>query len=175
MEVSGPINTSSCLDISGGSSTDSDHLTQDHTEGLSMNDLKTCLNVVFEAEDTESSTDELSPSPGKDYAVNFVKECECEGLEKIRTCSGKCLSKCATFPPLGAPRSSVDAVIGEKEQQEEESGDVLPEVNGSSKPSNKCYSRSLSLPVSFQYNFQAFPSFSFLFYFYFLYMDSHVQ
>lgn len=168
MEVSGPNNRPACLDIksSGGSSTDSDHLTQFNSEDLSMNDLKTCLNEVFDVEDTRSSTDELDPSHGTDYVVNVVKQCECEGLEKSRTCSsayGKCLSKCATFPPLGGPRSSVDAIIGEKEKQEEEISAEVPDVNGPSKPSNKCYSRSLSLPVSFRYDLHAYYSFSFLF------------
>lgn len=157
MEVFGPHNTSACLDIesSSCSSTDQDYLTQYNSKDLSMNDLKTCLTEFFSVEDIRSSTNELNLSPGKDCVVNVVKECECQGLEKSQTgnsASEKCLSKCATFPPLCGPKSSVDAFIGEKEEQEEDISAEVPEENGICKPSDKCISRSKSLPVSFHYD-----------------------
>lgn len=150
MEVFGPHNTSACLDItsSGGSSTDPDHLTQYSSKDLSMNDLKTCLTEFFDVEDTESSTNQLNLFTGKDYVVNDVNECECQILEKDakgKSASGKCLSKCTTFPPSCGSKSSVDSLNGEKEK-EEVSAEVS-EVNGSIKSSDKCYSRSMSLPV----------------------------
>ncbi|XP_057778947.1 uncharacterized protein LOC130997595 [Salvia miltiorrhiza] len=152
MEVFGPHNTSACLDIesSGCSSTDPDHQSQNNSKDLSMNDLKTCLTEFFDVEDSGSSTNELDLSPGKDYVVNVVKECECQGLEKSETgnsASEKCLSKCATFPPLCGPKPSVDAIIGEKEEQEEDISAEVSEANDINNPSNKCYSRSKSLPV----------------------------
>ncbi|XP_047977013.1 uncharacterized protein LOC125219161 isoform X1 [Salvia hispanica] len=147
MEVFGPHNTSSCLYIasSGCSSTDPDHLAQKNSKDLSMNDLKTCLTEFFSVEDIGSSTNELNLSPGKDYVVNVVKECECQGLERIHTdhsASEKCLSKCAS-----GPKPSVDAIIGEKEEQEGDIRAEVSEVNDFNNPSNKCYPQSKSLPL----------------------------
>ncbi|KAH6762438.1 hypothetical protein C2S52_019871 [Perilla frutescens var. hirtella] len=152
MEVFGPHNTSACLDInsSGGSSTDPDNLSQYNSKDLSMNDLKTCLTEFINGDDIESSTNQLNQSPGEENAVNVVKECDCQGQENNTTgssASEKCLSKCATFPPLCGPKSSVDACISEKEKHKEDISAEVSEVNGSNMPSNKCYSRSKSLPV----------------------------
>lgn len=164
MEVFGPHNTSTRLDInsSGGSWTDPDHLTQYSSKDLCMNDLKTCLTELFDVEDTQSSTNQLNLSARKDFIVNDVAKCEFQVMEKDAKCnstSEKRLSKCSTFPPSSESKS-VDSSTGEKEKQDEVSAQFL-EVNGSSKPSDKCYSRSKSLPVSFQFYLLAYSFFSF--------------
>ncbi|KAL1545919.1 hypothetical protein AAHA92_22589 [Salvia divinorum] len=112
-----------------------------------MNELKTCLTEFFNVEDIGSSTNELNP-PGKDYVVNEVTECECQGLERIHTdysASEKCQG--ATFPPLCVPKPSVYAIIGEKEEQEGDISAEVSKVNDFNNPFNKCSSRSNSLPV----------------------------
>lgn len=146
MEVSGSHNTSACLDInsSRGSSIDPDHLTRFSSKDLSMNDLKTCLTEFLYVKDTGSSTNQLNLPTGKDYLINDVKECECQVLKndaKDESAYEKCLSQCTTFPPCGS-KSSIDSLTGEMEKEE-----VSAEVS----EVNKSYSRSISLPVSFQY------------------------
>ncbi|KAK6146939.1 hypothetical protein DH2020_017851 [Rehmannia glutinosa] len=147
MEVFFPCNTSHYPDISssGGSSTDPHNLIQNNSKDLSMTDLKTCLTELLSIEDTGISTSGFILSPGKNDTVNAVRENECKDLEKSTSsgysASKKCFSKCATFPPLREPKSSVAVFMGEKEKHEK---DITAE--GSTKHSSQCYSRSISLP-----------------------------
>lgn len=149
MEVVVPCNNTSVhLDISnsGGSGTDTHHLTQYNSKDLSMNDLRTCLNEILNIEAVGTSTNGLSMCTENSDTCNVVKEHERKGSHKNTTCnstSEKCLSKYATFPPLHEPKSS-----GEREKHEEAVTSEVSEINGSTKPLNKCYSRSISLPVS---------------------------
>ncbi|KAL8480509.1 hypothetical protein ACS0TY_027156 [Phlomoides rotata] len=147
MEVVVTCNTSACLDISnsGGSATDTHHLSQYDSKDLSMNELQTCLTEILNIETIGTSTNGLSLSPEKNDIGNVVKEHEHKGSHKNTTCSSaseKCLSKCATFPPLHEPKSA-----GEREKHEETITAEVSEINGSTKPLNKCYSRSISLPA----------------------------
>ncbi|KAI3474068.1 hypothetical protein Pfo_028856 [Paulownia fortunei] len=151
MEVFVPCNTSDRLHISssGGSSTDPDNLIQYNSKDLSMNDLKTCLTEFLNIEDTGISTSGFYQSPGKNDIGNVVTEYECKDSVKSKSGnspSEKCFSKCATFPPLRGPKSSGDVFISEKGNEEDITAKVS-EVNGSAKPFNQCYSRSISLPI----------------------------
>lgn len=152
MEVCVPCNTSACLDISCtscGSSTDPHNLIQDD-KGLSMNDLEICLNEVLNIEDIKISTTGFNLSSGKNDTV--LSEHECTELCKNTAANSvleKCFSKCATFPPRHEPEFPGDVFRSEKGKQKKDATAEVSGVNGPVKPANECYSRSISLPVSF--------------------------
>lgn len=151
MEICVPGENSACLDISSsiGSSTDPHNPVSYSSAELCMNDLKTCLTELLE--NVEIPTGTLDPSPGRINTSIGVRECECRDLERIAA-SDKCLSKRATFPPHNAPKSPEDLLSDETAKHK----NVIVEdsaENGPTKPLNRCFPRSTSLPVStFHYN-----------------------
>ncbi|CAA0836424.1 Unknown protein [Striga hermonthica] len=152
MEVSVPGNTSLSLDSSCGSLTADPHnLIQNDSEDLSsMSDLKTCLTELLNIDENGISTSGSHLSFDKNCTGNAVRDCDCKDLGQ-NVCggraNGKCLSKCATFPPVHEPKSSGDVIVGEKGKHVQDTTIEVSEGNGSAKPANPCYARSTSLPV----------------------------
>ncbi|KAL6534260.1 hypothetical protein OROHE_013185 [Orobanche hederae] len=153
MEVFAPCKTSHCQSISssrGSSATNPRNIILSDSKDLSMTDLQTCLTELLNVEDVGISTSGFNLSPEKNDTGAVVKKFECKDLDKGHASgysrSEKCLSKCATFPPLHGPRCS-NVFIGEKGKHEEGITAENSEGDGSAKSLIPCYSRSTSLPV----------------------------
>ncbi|GER54354.1 BRI1-KD interacting protein [Striga asiatica] len=148
MEVSVPGNTSHYLDSCCGSLTAYPHdLIHNDSENLSMSDLKTCLTELSNIEETRISTSGCHLSPEKNCIRNVGRESDCEDLSKSvfgSLSAGKCISKCATFPPVHEPKSTGDVTVGEKGKHVGDTTVEASDGNGSAKPA--CYARSTSLP-----------------------------
>ncbi|KAL6520981.1 hypothetical protein OROGR_017550 [Orobanche gracilis] len=152
MEVFSPCTISHCQSISSGhgsSATNPRNIILNDSKDLSMTDLKTCLAELLNVEDVGISTSGFNPSPEKNDTGVVVKKFECKDLDKGHangySPSEKCLSKCATFPPLHGPGCS-NVFIGEKGKHEEGITAENSEGDGSAKSLFPCYSRSTSLP-----------------------------
>ncbi|CAA0830500.1 Unknown protein [Striga hermonthica] len=149
MEVSVPGNTSHYLDSSCGSLTAYPHdLIHNDSENLSMCDLKTCLAELSNIDETRISTSGCHLSPEKNCIRDVGRESDSEDLGKSvfgSLSAGKCLSKCASFPPVHEPKSTGDVTVGEKGKHEGDTTVEASDGNCSAKPA--CYARSTSLPV----------------------------
>ncbi|KAL6507976.1 hypothetical protein OROGR_024171 [Orobanche gracilis] len=154
MEVFAPCGTSNCPSISnsrGSSATNPRNIFLNDSKDLCMTDLKTCLTELLNVEDAGISTTGFNLSPEKNDTGVVVKNFERKNLDKGHTSgyspSDKCLSKCATFPPLHGPKFSKNVFIGEKGKHEEGITAENSEGDVSTKSLIPCYSRSTSLPV----------------------------
>ncbi|CAI9780134.1 unnamed protein product [Fraxinus pennsylvanica] len=118
---------------------------------LSMSDLKTCLTEFLNIEDVAISSCGFTPTPQKNVIGNVVRideHTDPDVRELSNLASDNCLSKCATFPPLGGHKSStVELVVG-KEKQGDDIASKVSFPNGYAKSVNQSCSRSISLPTS---------------------------
>ncbi|KAL3839565.1 hypothetical protein ACJIZ3_024156 [Penstemon smallii] len=152
MEVCVPFNTSSGQDSSSNSGSPTDPLNQAlySSKELSGDDLGTCLTQHLNIEDSEISTRGCNLSPKKNDMVSVVREDGHKYSDQSKfsnSASEKCFSKCASFPPLDEPKSSVNGSLRGKKKQKKDKAAEASEVIDNAKYINQCYSGSVSLPT----------------------------
>lgn len=146
MEVCLHSNIPLCHNISGnsGSSSDLNNPIENLSRGLLMNDLKICFTESLFIEDFGIPSIDLNPSPQS----NVVREYESKDLNKRKP--GNSVSETfgnyIEYPALGEHESSVDGLLGGENWHEDHKAS---KINDSPKSVDKCFSRRMSLHVSF--------------------------